>query len=202
MNDKVILEPPGAGLPRLELLLSRTAFSTLRKLLTRRRIEGWLCSETQRVLALARELPGDKMRRQVLIPRPAGLEDSSRNWSVAMVLQHLVIVDTGIGELIGALSETGAFDREVRIADVKPTPDAGQEQLACLENALATYLARLAEISDLHTAHRHAHPWFGPLDGHGWHTLAALHTLIHRRQVEAILRALGEHARQDDSIPS
>lgn len=202
MNDKVILEPPGAGLPRLELLLSRTGFGALRSMLGRQQVQRWLCAETQKVLALARELPLDKMRRQVLIPRPAGLEDSSRNWSVAMVLQHLVIVDSGIGELIGALSETGAFDREVRIADVKPSPDAGPEQLACLENALATYLARLAGISDLHTAHRHAHPWFGPLDGHGWHTLAALHTLIHRRQVEAILRALGEHPRQDDSIPS
>ncbi len=192
MDDKTLLAPPGAGLPASELLLSRAGFSVLRGILTRRRIQGWLCSETHKVLVLIRQLPMEQMKRQVLIPRLMGLEDSSRNWSAAMVLQHLVIVDSGIGELLSALSENQAFDREVRIADVKPTPDAGQEQLAYLESALEAYLRQVAAVKNLHTARRHAHPWFGPLDGHGWHTLAALHTMIHRRQLEAITRVLKE----------
>lgn len=192
MNDKALLAPPGAGLPTLELLLSRAGLSILRSILTRRRIQGWLCSETGKVLALARQLPLEQMKRQVLIRRPTGLEDSSRNWSAAMVLQHLVIVDTGIGEILGALSENQAFEHEVRIADLKPTPDAGQEQLAGLESALKAYLGRVAAVKHLHTARRHPHPWFGPMDGHGWHTLAALHTMIHRRQLEAITRILKE----------
>jgi hypothetical protein len=36
----------------------------------------------------------------------------------------------------------------------------------------------------------HAHPWFGPLNAHGWHCLAAIHHTLHRRQLTAILRAL------------
>lgn len=192
MNDKVTLAPPGAGLPAFELLMARLGFAVLRKVLSRRRVQAWLCAETGKVLAIARGLTAAQLQRVVLIPRLAGIEDSSRNWSAAMVLQHLVIVDDGIGELIGALGEGRTFGREVRIADVKPAPDAGQEQLARLEAALRTYLERLAGVGNLRTTHRHAHPWFGALDGHGWHTLAPLHTMIHRRQLQAIAQSLQE----------
>lgn len=186
MDDKVLLAPPGAGLPPLELWVSRAGFGALRNTLNRRQIEGWLRSETRKVLAIAEKLSPEQMKRKVLIPRPTGLEDSSRNWSAAMVLQHLVIVDTGIGELIAALAQKQTFGREVRIAEVKPNPDAGREQLELLDDALKTYIDRVAAVENLRTAGRHAHPWFGPSDGHGWHTLTALHTMIHRRQLCAI----------------
>lgn len=188
MDDKVILAPPGAGLPPLELWVARTGLGVLRNTLSRRQIEGWLRIETRKVLAIARKLSPEQMKRQVLIPKPIGLEDSSRNWSAAMVLQHLVIVDAGIGEVVAALAKNQTFGREVRIADVKPSPDAGQEQLKFLDEALQTYIDRVAGVENLHTAARHAHPWFGPLDGHGWHTLAALHTMIHRRQLYAVTK--------------
>lgn len=188
MSSNTQLAQPGAGLPFVELLLSRVGFRILRSTLSRDRIQDWLCSETRKVLAIASALPLERLKHQVLIPRLIGLEDSSRNWSAAMVLQHLVIVDSGIGELLGALSENQAFDREVRIAEVKPTVDAGQEQVAFLEDALQVYLSRVAAIGNLRTAQCHAHPWFGSLDGYGWYTLAALHTMIHRRQLDAIVR--------------
>ncbi|PKO34429.1 MAG: hypothetical protein CVU34_08490 [Betaproteobacteria bacterium HGW-Betaproteobacteria-7] len=193
MDDKVLLAPPGAGLPPLERWISRTGLGALRNTLNRRQIEGWLRSETRKVLAIAGELSAEQMKRKVLIPRPTGLEDSSRNWSAAMVLQHLVIVDTGIGELIAALAQNQTFGREVRIAEVKPAPDAGREQLELLENALRTYIDRMSAVANLRTAGRHAHPWFGPLDGHGWHTLTALHTMIHRRQLCAVTRVCSKH---------
>lgn len=188
----MLLAPPGAGLPLLELWVSRTGLGVLRSTLDRRQIEGWLRSETSKVLAIARKLSPTQMKQKTLVPRPIGLEDSSRNWSAAMVLQHLVIVDTGIGELITALAQKKAFEREVRIAEVKPNPDAGREQLELLDDALETYTERVAAVENLSTAGRHAHPWFGPLDGHGWHTLAALHTMIHRRQLSAITKVCRE----------
>lgn len=190
MNDKAALAPPGAGLPPLELLVSRLGFRALRTSLSRRRLQAWLCYETERLVATARTLPQDQWQRQVLIPRIAGLEDNSRNWSAAMVLQHVVIVDTEIREILTALSEGKALGRETRIAEVKPISNAGQEQLAQVEQALAAYLERIATIKGLHTVRRHAHPWFGPLDGHGWHTLAAVHTMIHRRQLESVVRII------------
>lgn len=193
-NANKLLAPPGAGLPRLELLLAKWGFRLLRSALTRQRIQDWLVRETQRVLDGAGALSDEQLQRQVLVERLTGMEDSSRSWSAAMVLQHLVIVDTGIGELLGALSADSAFGREVRIADVKPTADAGREQLVHLEHAVQAYGHQLTAIRNLHGSRRHAHPWFGPLDCHGWHTLAALHTMIHRRQLDAIVRVLNRRA--------
>ena len=198
MNDNNLLAPPGAGLPTMELFVCRLGFRVLRSTLTRHRTQDWLYSETRKVLATARELPLEQLKHQVLIQKLTGLEDNSRNWSAAMVLQHLVIVNTGIGDLLCALSEDKAFEREVRIADVKPTADAGQEQLASLEHALMAYQEKVASIKNLYTSRRHAHPWFGPLDSHGWHTLAALHTMIHRRQLDAIVHILKKHLHHVD----
>lgn len=188
MTSNNQLASPGAGLPPIELWVSRTVFGILRNTLSRHRAESWLRSETGKVLAIAGRLPAGLLQQQVLVPRPMGIEDSSRDWSPAMILQHLVIVDNGIGELITALAENQPFGREVRIAEVKPSPGAGREQLDILDTALHTYIGRVAAVDNLHTSARHAHPWFGPLDGHGWHVLAALHTMIHRRQLCAVLK--------------
>lgn len=187
-RDEAKLAPPGAGLPASERLVASLGFWLLRAAFSRHRTEAWLRAETARVLAIARGLTPEQATRQVLVPRPFGLEDSSRNWSPGMVVEHLVIVDNGIAGVIEALSDDRDFGREVRIAEVKPSPGAGPEQWPLLEQALAGYLERVSRIADLRTARCHAHPWFGPLDAHGWHTLAALHTMIHRRQLEVVVR--------------
>jgi hypothetical protein len=190
MTEPVVLAPPGAGLPAAERSFARWALGLARCALSRGRIERWLRAETMKVLGAAAAFSDEQLRRPVLVPRPLGLEDSSRNWSAAMVLRHLVIVDTGIADVIEALADRQVFERDVRIPDVKPDPGVGREQVAQLEAALARYVKCVGAITDLHTAATHEHPWFGPLNGHGWHALAAVHTLIHRRQLEAILRRL------------
>jgi hypothetical protein len=43
---------------------------------------------------------------------------------------------------------------------------------------------------DLKSAVSFAHPWFGPLDAWGWHTLAGEHMAVHRVQIERILQGL------------
>jgi len=42
----------------------------------------------------------------------------------------------------------------------------------------------------LRTALKYKHPWFGPLDAAGWHTMAAWHIGLHRGQVERIVEGL------------
>jgi hypothetical protein len=37
---------------------------------------------------------------------------------------------------------------------------------------------------------RFVHPWFEPMDAHGWHALAAGHLRIHRVQIERICAGL------------
>jgi hypothetical protein len=105
-----------------------------------------------------------------------------------MVLEHLVIVNTAIASIIEHLAAGKPFGVKVSTAAVKPDPvqDAGviERFAGCVEE----YLARTGALGNLRTQVRHLHPWFGRLNGHGWHCLAAGHQTIHRRQIERILQ--------------
>jgi hypothetical protein len=187
MNQKPDLAPPGAGLPAPERWISSAFLQTLRALLSKDALSRWLRRETEAALALAASLPDSQAGEPVLLPRVTGLEDSSRCWSANMVLQHLVIVATGIRQLAEALADGTAFGRELRIAEVKPEPGAGAEQQGLLRVAVDDYVRLIDSLGDLRTTLRHAHPWFGELDLRGWHALAAMHTMAHRRQLQRIV---------------
>lgn len=193
MNNKADLAPPGAGLPTLERWFSSAFLQTLRALLSKDALSRWLRRETETALALAASLPDSLAGEPVLLSRVTGLEDSSRCWSANMVLQHLVIVATGIRQLAEALADGTAFGRELRIAEVKPEPGAGAEQHGLLRAAVDDYLRLIATQGDLRTTLRHAHPWFGELDLRGWHALAAMHTMAHRRQLQRIVAQQTKH---------
>lgn len=145
-------------------------------------------AERTEILRLARsvaELTGEK---QVLVKRIRGMEDSSRFWSVYMVLDHLNIVNTLFTSIMFALTRGTVPDGKASTADVKPSPDANGALVDEFERTCAKYVSRVGKLSDLKTKVRYAHPWFGPLDAAGWHALAAFHMALHRQQIERILR--------------
>jgi hypothetical protein len=185
----VRLQAPGAGLPTWErwmlgaLLLSASYRS-------KQQVLGIFLREADLILHCAERLDPVQGARRVLINRVLGMEDSSRNWSAYMVLEHLVIVDTAIGAMIRTLADGRALTREVRIQDVKPHAEAGPEQIDKFKRAVATYVDIIDTLPYLQTQVRHPHPWFGPLDGRGWHALAAFHHRIHRKQLQRIVAGL------------
>jgi hypothetical protein len=186
----VKLQPPGAGIPWLERALSRIGIWLLCQRLTREAASRWLVEEGQRMLILARALPPEQAARQVLIPRVWGIEDSSRNWSVLMTLDHLVIVNTEIASIIERLAAGETWEQRLSTADVKPRPDQDGGAVERFEECLDEYPRRVAALAGLRTRAKHRHPWFGPLNAHEWHCLAAGHQRIHRRQVECIMQRL------------
>ncbi|MGB7792191.1 MAG: DinB family protein [Terrimicrobiaceae bacterium] len=185
-----VLAPPGAGLPRLELIIMRLAFGWLRRRQTREQAAELFRRERDVILRLASRCDPESASRPVLIDRLRGMEDSSRFWSVFMVIDHLRIVNRGISEVIRLLGRGQTPARQLRIADVKPRPLADQKVTGEFEQACARFERHAAKLSDLRTALRYAHPWFGPLDASGWHFLAGFHMQLHRRQIELILRHL------------
>jgi hypothetical protein len=187
------LEPPGAGLPRLELLASRVMFKVVMPFVTRAGANRWIRTEADRILELARPLSAEDATKRVLIPRLAGLEDSSRFWSVCMALDHLVIVTTAVGRVIESLAQGVVPTRTASTAEVKPNPAADVGVTERFEASLRDYFTRVDAIANLKTKEKYRHPWFGPLDALNWHRLTALHHRIHRRQVERII-ALGREA--------
>lgn len=186
------LAPPGAGLPKVELVVARLLFGLRRWRGSRPLFDARFQQEREAIRALFRTCDAETGARRILISRPRGLEDSSRYWSVWMTLDHLRIVHGHLIRVIEALTKGRVPEGEASTAAVKPSPEATAAVAAAYENSCETLLATVAAAPDLKTKVRYAHPWFGPLDAAGWHALAAGHLGIHRVQIERILQGLRE----------
>jgi hypothetical protein len=184
------LAPPGAGLPTLELYIGRWLFAWQRWTGNRNDFNARFQHEREIIRRLVRSCEGESSGRRVLIKRLAGLEDSSRYWSVWMTLDHLRIIHGGLIRTITALTNGVKPPGTASTARVKPSPQATAAVVAEYEKSCDDLLATVAAVGNLKTALRYTHPWFGPLDAAGWHALAGSHLGIHRRQIERISEGL------------
>lgn len=184
------LAAPGAGLPAYELAIARALFAFRAWTNDRRSTDAWFMKERALVAGLVRLCPPGRLGERVLIPRPRGLEDSSRYWSVLMTLDHLRIVNLACASIIRELSEGRVPAGKASTADVKPTPDVTEAVIAAYEASSNEVLAAVASAKNLDAPARFPHPWFGPMSARRWHLLAAVHLGLHRRQIEAIVRGL------------
>jgi hypothetical protein len=173
----------------LELIFSRVLFKGLRLFWTRPVARHRFIKESNRILDQIQSMDEERGRRPVLVKRLLGLEDSSRYWSPFMALEHMVTVDRSIMDVMEELYRSPESLSEIRIADLKPQRTTGSEMVSIFQRTVGDFVVRLDRLPDLRTPARHAHPWFGPLNGHGWLCMAAMHHIIHRRQLEHILRA-------------
>jgi hypothetical protein len=186
----VKLAPPGAGLPKPELFFARLIFGWFRKSKSRADVTALFEVERELILSLAGSCDAAQGGRRVLIKRLPGLEDSSRDWSVFMTLEHLRIVNEVVGESIRSLAIGEVPARVASTAAVKPSPEADAAVIGAFTAGCERFRQTVAAIPDLRTSVGYAHPWFGPLDAAGWHAMAAFHMRLHRKQVQSILAAM------------
>ncbi|QDT11542.1 DinB family protein [Stieleria marina] len=180
------LARPGAGLPKPELVLARAIF----------RLKCWRTSpeealvqfqqDWEAVTAICAAYDPSQASKQVLIDRLRGLEDSSRDWSIYMTVEHLRIVNDAIANVCSRLADGGELPREVGTADVKPSPKVGREVVTAFDQSCTLFVETLSSIDNLKTNVRFKHPWFGPLDGSRWLVLAAFHMRLHLKQLHRI----------------
>ena len=189
-NQSPKLAAPGAGLPGIELQVARVLFALRAWTHDRRQIDALFRRERALIADLVRSCPAGRLGERVLIPRPRGLEDSSRHWSVLMTLDHLRIVNLACAMIIRELSEGRVPAGKASTADVKPSPDVTEAVLAAYEASCDEVLAAVVSARNLDDPARFAHPWFGPMSARRWHVLAAVHLGIHRHQLESIIRGL------------
>src|SRR5690242_14290838 len=182
--------PPGAGLPKIELIIARAIFTWRGRKATREGVNARFQNERDVIRSLARSIDVDAAARRILIPRLRGMEDSSRYWSVWMTLEHLRMVHEMVNRTIGALAKGTLPPGKVNTANVKPKPNVTAAVMAEFERSCDDLLATVAAVPNLRTKVRHVHPWFGPLDAGGWHMLAAGHLGVHRTQIEQIIQGL------------
>lgn len=184
------LDAPGAGIPTMErLLLKHIALPLLSRKLSREDAIELFEKEGRDALSIAKGLSEAELKQTVLIDRIRAIEDSSRNWSVAMTLHHLLIVGPTIKQGIQLLNSGKVPPKEARIEDVKPDPGTGPEIIEKFEAFLDSYpegLSGLPWPKDV----RYAHPWFGPMNADRWLRLNAVHNGVHRKQIEKIVKGL------------
>ncbi len=184
------LAAPGAGLPLPELMIGRLLFALRRWTGSRESFDRSFVQQRAAIRALLDQSDEAVLSQRVLIARPAGLEDSSRYWSILMTLDHLRIVNHAFSRVMTSLAQGELPKGEASTAAVKPDPEVTPAVVAAYEDSCDALLTAVACITYMNTKLRFAHPWFGPMDAFGWHALAGGHMRIHRIQMERILRGI------------
>jgi hypothetical protein len=154
MNERptYTLAPPGTGLPALERFVGNILLNLRRWTGTRESFHSKIERERLLIRLLLERVQSDSGGRRILIPRILGLEDSSRNWSVWMVLDHLRIVHCEITSVLTDLVDGRCPATVTSIAAVKPSPECGPE-VSALYNASCEQLQNAAlSANDLRTA--------------------------------------------------
>jgi len=184
------LAAPGAGLPLPELLVARTLFATKRLTGCRRSFTAGFLRERVAIRRLVGACDESSLAKRILIRRPPGLEDSSRDWSVLMTLDHLRIVHHEFVLVIDALARETVPGGKASTAAVKPDPAVTEAVMPLYEASCDALLECVEAVPNLRTRTKYPHPWFGPMDASAWHALAGGHMTIHRVQIERILKGL------------
>jgi hypothetical protein len=147
--------------------------------------------EGQKIIALCEHLNEESLFERVLVPKLFGLEDNSRYYSVAMTLEHLLMVGMALQVRILLLSRGKKVQNHVKIEDVKPYKKIDSQVLENFKDFLTNYREKLNKnIENIHIDNTSQHPWFGAFNPKQWSILALVHQIVHRREIEAIVKGL------------
>lgn len=189
------LAPPGAGLPWLENFFLKYIYfpSKLRK-------SNWVGnlqrvgSETQKIVEICQKLDEKQFQTRILIPRLKGMEDSSRFWSVALTIDHLMITMRGMSMIAIELSQGKNLSVDTDVAKVKPKQEDVTTRDKMIEDFKKTsgeVIAKLKALENTHSNHHKvSHPWFGKINAEGWVWTLGQHQSIHRKQIQMIVERL------------
>ncbi len=181
------LAPPGAGLPKIERFIANAMIRWNARRTSREETADLFATERAGIVKLLSGVGEQAWHQPVLIKRLPGLEDSSRFWSLLMVVDHLRIVNEQIGGVIRCLSAGTLPQQAADIAKVKPSENVGVEVITSFEQGCDDFIATVASVTDLKTSMTFDHPWFGAMDAWTWHFMTAFHMRLHRKQMEHII---------------
>lgn len=189
------LQPPGAGLPLFQKLFLKYWLGPVVSLKSTPAQDRKMYELiTRKMIDSISKVPIEKRNIKVLVNPIPALEDSSRNWSLNGVMEHLLIVSKGIEAIILSLSEGKPVNYVVDIAKVKPTGVTQDLFKEFSEYAPGLFQSMDKKLSqpgfDIHSKTKHHHPWFGPIAPKQWYWLLSSHQGIHYKQVKGILKGL------------
>lgn len=183
------LDKPGAGIPwHQEKFIKHLVVPVLPLVFDWDRALRFLQKQIHEIMELVEGLDEEKMAKQVLVSPMFALEDSSRFYSINMVIEHLVMVNLGTYEIVDQLSQEQAIERELSTAKVKPFKNTNHtKNLRVFVKAYTKMLEKNTRVISKMTKE---HPWFGPFTNYQWHLFIGLHNKLHKRQIQKIMKAL------------
>lgn len=189
------LEPPGAGLPWIENWILRYVYYPIKvKQNTWGENLDRLQRETHNIVNICDVLTEQEFQTRVLVPRLRGMEDSSRFWSAALTLSHLMISLESMSFAAFELSQGRKLEKRVGTADVKPKQENVTTKTSMLKNfkeLTDETVSKLKPYENEHSLENKAwHPWFGEIEADGWVWTMAQHHALHRKQIQMIVQQL------------
>lgn len=184
------LAAPGAGLPKIERFVANLMIRWKAARTSREQAAATFDSARAEILRLLEEQDAAVLAQPVLIKRLPGLEDSSRYWSLLMVVDHLRIVNRDVAQVIVRLGAGHLPEGEASIAAVKPNPQVTRAVIAKFEQGCLDFASMVATVADLKTTRKFPHPWFGPMDAATWHFMSGFHMQLHHQQMRLILAGM------------
>lgn len=187
------LAAPGAGVPLAQKIFMKFVIKPFVAAKT-----PWEVSEkkfrriNEKILSEIESLNEKQMSTRLLVPPQSGLEDSSRYWSIKMVLEHLVIVSSQMAALIPALTKGTIPDGKADTATVKPHGELSvQKSTVLFKKLISTDFENLnSSIENRNSKTRFLHPWFGLMKAQEWYWLLAMHHGLHLKQIREIKKRL------------
>jgi len=183
------LDKPGAGIPWHHKQFTKyIVVPLLPMVLNWERGLAFFQKQVSEILALVEDLDEQTLAKQVLIPPMIFLEDSSRFYSINMVLEHLVMVNFGTLEIMNFLAEEKEVERVLGTEKVKPVKNINHiKNLVVFEKAYTRMIKKSPKKRSLTTKE---HPWFGHFNNTHWHAFIGMHNKVHKKQIQKILELM------------
>lgn len=186
------LAKAGAGLPNLErVFIKNILVPTVRTFFTWDIALFMFKREVSIIKKLTQNLSKEELEKQVIIDRTFAIEDHSRQFSVSMVCEHLTIAGMAISSVIKKLSKEVDIKKDIKIEDVKPQNNS-EEAIENFFKFTQIYEKMIKNLEKKQSNQTLKHPWFVKFNNFDWSVFMYMHTFIHRRQIEEIIRVLKE----------
>ncbi len=180
----------GGGLPQIERLFIKLFLVPCVRLLFTWNIGLFMIKrEVNIIKKLIEGIDEEKLQKRVVIKRAFAIEDHSRDYSINMTLEHLRIAGTAVMAVIDTLSKEQEFPKDITIEAVKPKDNEKDEPKKFFD-FMTTYEEYIKNHKKNYSKMRKKHPWFVEFNNFDWSCFMFMHTFIHRRQIEAIIKEL------------
>ncbi|NJM09603.1 MAG: hypothetical protein HC883_01495 [Bdellovibrionaceae bacterium] len=147
---------------------------------------------SNKIIALASGIPFTLHSIRVLVPVQAGLLNDTRYWSIAMTLEHLIMIDKMAKEIIIRLALGQVPDLNVPVKSVAPTGKIEPEKV--FEDYRLSVPLRLDEMDEAFIDSKcevtAPHPIFGDFNARQWQWSMAARSFLRHRQLQNIRKGL------------